>query len=99
MGGTISREHFDERQGGCVMATDTSSDTALDRNVDHRLDDGDHEKFAHYVNKTEMTRSAVTGEAITALCGKTWVPSRDGEQFPVCPACKEIYATAKSLGN
>ncbi|MGY9074222.1 MAG: DUF3039 domain-containing protein [Acidimicrobiales bacterium] len=81
------------------MATDTSGGTIEDRQVDRRLDEGDHEKFAHYVNKTEMTRSAITGEAITALCGKRWVPTRDGEQFPVCPACKEVYAAAKALGN
>jgi hypothetical protein len=22
-----------------------------------------------------------------------WVPSRDPERFPVCPECKEIWAT------
>jgi hypothetical protein len=44
--------------------------TVLDETTEHFLDDGDHERLAHYVDKTAMTRSAVTGEAVTALCGK-----------------------------
>ena len=59
---------------------------------DTRETDGDHDRFSHYVNKTALTRSAVDGKAVVALCGKKWVPTRDGERFPVCPACKEIYA-------
>jgi hypothetical protein len=54
-------------------------------------DDGDHERFAHYVKKDKIVASAVTGEPLTALCGKVWVPSRDPKRFPVCPTCKEIY--------
>ena len=53
--------------------------------------DGDHERFAHYVDKNEMMESAVFGTPIKALCGKVWVPSRDAKRFPVCPECKEIY--------
>ena len=52
---------------------------------------GDHERFAHYVDKNEMMESAVNGTPIRALCGKVWVPSRDPKRFPVCPECKEIY--------
>ncbi|MGJ7440897.1 DUF3039 domain-containing protein [Aquipuribacter sp. MA13-6] len=52
---------------------------------------GDHERFAHYVKKDKIVSSAVTGEALTALCGKVWVPSRDPKRFPVCPTCKEIF--------
>lgn len=59
---------------------------------DTRETEGDHDRFSHYVNKTALTRSAVDGKAVVALCGKKWVPTRDGERFPVCPACKEIYA-------
>ena len=63
---------------------------------DTRTTDGDHDRFSHYVNKTALTRSAVSGEAVVALCGKKWVPTRDGERYPVCPACKEIYAGLRS---
>jgi hypothetical protein len=53
--------------------------------------DGDHERFAHYVDKSKIVDSMVTGTPVTALCGKVWVPSRDPKRYPVCPTCKEIY--------
>ena len=56
-------------------------------------DDGDHERFSHYVRKEKIVESAVTGKPVRALCGKKWVPNRDPEKFPICPTCKEIYAT------
>ena len=52
---------------------------------------GDHERFAHYVQKDKIVESAVTGTPVIALCGKVWVPNRDPGRFPVCPECKEIY--------
>lgn len=52
---------------------------------------GDHERFAHYVRKEKIMESALSGEPVTALCGKVWVPGRDPEKFPVCPTCKEIF--------
>lgn len=51
---------------------------------------GDGERYAHYVRKDKITASAVTGQAVIALCGKVWVPMRDPKAFPVCPVCKEI---------
>jgi len=56
------------------------------------LDSGDHERFAHYVRKEKIVESAVTGEPVTALCGKRWIPNRDPKKFPICPTCKEIHA-------
>lgn len=58
----------------------------------YRTDDGDHERFAHYVPKAQILESAMTGRPVVALCGKKWVPSRDPERFPVCPECKRIKA-------
>lgn len=55
------------------------------------LEDGDHERYSHYVKKDKIVSSAVMGNAVMALCGKVWVPSRAPEKFPVCPTCKEIY--------
>jgi hypothetical protein len=55
-------------------------------------DDGDHERFAHYVEKAKIMESAVTGKPVRALCGKVWTPGRDPEKFPICPECKEIHA-------
>ncbi|QVQ54204.1 DUF3039 domain-containing protein [Spiractinospora alimapuensis] len=54
-------------------------------------DDGDNERFAHYVQKDKITESAVTGNPVIALCGKVWVPNRDPKKFPICPDCKKIY--------
>jgi hypothetical protein len=53
--------------------------------------DGDHERFAHYVQKDKIVDSSVMGTPLVALCGKVWVPSRDPKRYPVCPTCKEIY--------
>jgi hypothetical protein len=33
---------------------------------------------------------------VIALCGKVWVPSRDPQRFPVCPECKEIWASLRA---
>jgi hypothetical protein len=54
-------------------------------------DPGDHDRFSHYVNKAKSTESRVLGIPIKALCGKTWVPSRDPERYPVCPDCLRLY--------
>jgi len=54
------------------------------------VEPGDAERFSHYVRKEKILESAMTGEPVIALCGKVWVPGRDPQKFPVCPACKEI---------
>ncbi len=59
------------------------------------LEDGDHERYSHYVQKNKITESAVMGTPVIALCGKKWVPGRDPEKFPVCPDCKQIYESLK----
>ena len=59
------------------------------------LEDGDHERYSHYVKKDKIVSSAVMGNAVIALCGKVWVPSRAPEKFPVCPTCKTIYEKLK----
>ena len=58
-------------------------------------DEGDHERFSHYVDKNKIIESAVTGKPVRALCGKKWIPNRDPQKFPVCPTCKEIHARLK----
>jgi hypothetical protein len=70
--------------------------TALDERTDEATDlkvqePGDHDLFAHYVKKAAIARAAVEGTPAVALCGKQWVPTRDGEKFPVCPDCKDIF--------
>ena len=80
---------------------DTAGGTdVLDRELEEllnkeQLEEGDHERFAHYVDKTKMTEAQVNGTPVRALCGKVWVPSRDPQRFPICPECKEIYESLK----
>jgi hypothetical protein len=68
----------------------SSGSTLLEEQVQN-LEPGDHERFSHYVRKEKIVESAVLGTPVIALCGKTWVPGRDPEKFPVCPTCKDIY--------
>lgn len=69
-----------------------ASDTALLEREETRTDDGDADRFAHYVRKDKAAAAAVTGKPVVALCGKVWVPGRDPSKYPVCPKCKEIHA-------
>ena len=69
---------------------DTMMGTLVDERPEPQLDEGDHERFAHYVAKNKIVESAVTGTPVIALCGKVWVPNRDPQKFPVCPDCKKI---------
>ncbi|MBK8461511.1 MAG: DUF3039 domain-containing protein [Nigerium sp.] len=69
------------------------SQTVLDERTEFRLDEGDHERFSHYVPKNKLTEAMVMGTPVVALCGKVWVPSRNPDRFPVCPECKEIWAS------
>ena len=63
--------------------------------TEDQLEDGDHERFAHYVQKEKILESALSGRPVIALCGKVWVPGRDPDTFPVCPDCKKIYDKLK----
>ena len=66
------------------------SQTVLDERT-LNAEDGDHERFAHYVPKDKLMEAMVNGTPVVALCGKVWVPSRNPDKFPVCPDCKEIW--------
>ena len=83
-----------------MSSTDTDhtggGTSTLDRELEEllnqeQLEEGDHERFSHYVKKDKILESALSGKPVKALCGKKWTPGRDPEKFPVCPRCKEIY--------
>jgi hypothetical protein len=81
-----------------VMAENepTGGTDVLDRELEEllrsdQLDEGDHDRYSHYVKKDKILASALSGKPVIALCGKVWTPGRDPEKFPVCPTCKEIY--------
>ena len=84
-----------------TMSQDTEGTTdVLDRELEkllneEQVEDGDHDRYSHYVKKDKILKSALSGKPVIALCGKVWVPGRDPEKFPVCPTCKEIYETLR----
>ena len=77
-----------------VNMTDTNTTTVVNTSTT-----GDHDKFAHYVEKEEITRAFVEGVPVIALCGKIWVPSRAPDDFQVCPSCKEIHDRLSEAGR
>lgn len=85
-----------------VVMPDVDEQTRTDHRTSHG-DDGDHDRFAHYVwgknPHALVTESMVTGVPIKALCGKRWVPSRDGSKYPVCPDCKRIKDRLQGRGG
>ncbi len=94
----------DRRTVGRVSTTGFGTQTAVDTDVRHEertvpTDEGDHERFSHYVDKDKLTEAMVMGTPVVALCGKVWVPSRAPEKFPVCPECKEVWETLKDSGD
>lgn len=84
------------------VAPDIDQDTKVEERTE-TTDPGDHDRFAHYVwgknPKAMVTESMVTGVPIKALCGKRWVPSRDGAKYPVCPDCQRIKAQLQGGGG
>jgi hypothetical protein len=79
----------------------TGSGIQLDTLTETRVDtsNGDHDKFAHYADKDEVTYALIYGAPIMALCGKVWIPSRDPKGFSVCPTCQEIFASLPNEGS
>jgi hypothetical protein len=76
------------------------SDISTKPIVDPTLGDGDHERFAHIVvPASAVTEAYITGTPVTALCGKTWVPSRDPKRYPVCPTCAEVLARIRGANG
>ena len=73
----------------------TILDERTQEQVEYRLDEGDHERFSHYVDKKKLTEAMVMGTPVIALCGKVWVPSRNPDRYPVCPECKEIWQSLR----
>lgn len=75
------------------------SQTITDERLDERHEEGDEERFSHFVPKAKLTEAQVLGTPVVALCGKVWVPTRNPERFPVCPMCKEIWESLQPGGG
>ncbi len=92
MGNARDRDADGPGPGGGTDVLDEELEQLL---TEEQLEDGDHERFAHYVQKEKILESALSGKPVIALCGKVWVPGRDPDKFPVCPDCKKIYDKLK----
>lgn len=71
------------------------AETLEDIRTEESLEEGGHDRFSHYARKDQLTEAMVMGTPLVALCGKVWVPSRDPNRYPVCPACKEIFESLR----
>ena len=77
----------------------------LDEVITQPVKDTGEPKFAHIVDRGDDERPAqalvlealVNGTPLTALCGHTWVPSRDPQKYAICPKCLEMYEFAKDF--
>jgi hypothetical protein len=68
------------------------TDVDLDTRLGDPTLDGGHERLTHIVKgKGRLTEAMVTGQPVTALCGKVWVPGRDPNRYPLCETCREIF--------
>ena len=47
----------------------------------------------------KVLEARIEGTPLEALCGHTWVPSRDPKQLPVCQKCKDIYEMDRSIND
>src|SRR5213083_2579026 len=91
---TVASERTVVDAGGTLVimrAERTGTETISEGRTDIRVDEGDHERFSHYVDKSKLTEAYVVGTPVIALCGKVWVPTRDPKKFPVCPECQRLY--------
>ena len=70
-------------------------ETKTETRLEPVTDEGDHDRFAHYVRKADILRANVEGVEVVALCGKKWIPNRDPSRYQVCPTCKEIMAAIR----
>lgn len=80
-----------------MPGTETATTTETVSQVS--VDDGDHDRFAHYTRRSDAARAYVEGTPVRALCGKVWVPSRDPSRYPICPECQEIRAKLSNRSN
>jgi hypothetical protein len=69
----------------------TTEGDLLERPVLDESDGAERDRHAHVVLPAwKVTEALVLGTPVTALCGKTWVPTRDPRRYPVCPTCREV---------
>jgi len=81
-----------------VRPAPTRPDVTTEERTVPTTDDGDHDRFTHYVARRELERYRLTGKPVTALCGKRWRPDGDPSRYPMCGTCAEI-ASERLVGG
>ena len=66
------------------MSEQRTDTRPIDSDVDGTSD------VAHYARKEDITRAAIEGGLVTALCGVKFQPIRDPQRFPVCKTCARL---------
>ncbi len=46
-----------------------------------------------------VLEARIMGTPVEALCGFTWVPSRDPKNLPLCDECKAMYGLYKDFND
>jgi hypothetical protein len=76
--------------GASALSEEPRMPSIETRPVESDADTGEDDGYAHYARKDEITRAAIEGGTVVALCGRRFQPIRDPQRFPVCPKCKEL---------
>jgi hypothetical protein len=72
---------------------ETVSETeVVERPAESTSDNDDDDTLFHYVIKSRIVESAVTGKRVRAICGAKFSVTRTPTPgSPVCPKCRKIY--------
>ncbi|RBP99242.1 hypothetical protein CRD59_05030 [Bifidobacterium xylocopae] len=97
------KQYADEEGGSPLSSPEEGGGTAVlerpeTREETQHSDNGDADRYSHYVSADKIAESKLTGRPVVALCGKVWVPRHDPSRYPVCPDCKRIYEQMKQGG-
>ena len=82
-----------EPRGATITQTDERTETE-DGPVAHIVKTKPGEDAA-----AKVLAARVEGTPLEALCGHTWVPSRDPKQLPVCQKCKDVYTMYRDFND
>jgi len=45
----------------------------------------------HYALQADVVRARLVAYPIVALCGHVWIPTRPGEELPICGECQAAF--------
>lgn len=72
------------------MTSTLTAPTPVETPLDQARPPGDHDRFQHYFRRDDVTRNLLTGEPMTALCGKVVTQQVDPKGRTVCAECQRL---------